>query len=114
MLSLLEDVRRGKKVNLFPIYFAPSPFFLLVQLSGLHSAINFHIIKNKIFVFFRFCWDIKKFRPDFNIYPVEGYITPGMEVTFEVTFEPKQEKKDIRYDVSIKINIHEMKNKKKI
>jgi hypothetical protein len=49
-----------------------------------------------------------------NLYPVEGYITPGMEVTFEVTFEPKQEKKDIRYDVSIKINIHEMKNKKKI
>ena len=47
MLSLLEDVRKGKKVNLFPIYFAPSPFFLLVQLSGLHSAINFHIIKNK-------------------------------------------------------------------
>ncbi|XP_071173399.1 hydrocephalus-inducing protein homolog isoform X10 [Mytilus edulis] len=46
----------------------------------------------------KFTWDIKRFRPDFNIYPVEGYITPGMEVTFEVTFEPKQEKKDIRYD----------------
>ncbi|KAK3085440.1 hypothetical protein FSP39_003318 [Pinctada imbricata] len=46
----------------------------------------------------KFRWDIRKFRPDFSINPVEGYITPGMDVTFEVTFEPKKVQNDIRYD----------------
>ena len=28
----------------------------------------------------RFKWDVAKFKPDFSITPVEGYISPGMEV----------------------------------
>lgn len=46
----------------------------------------------------KFKWDLKKFRPDFSVYPVEGCITPGMDVTFEVIFEPKEAVADIRYD----------------
>ncbi|XP_053402100.1 hydrocephalus-inducing protein homolog isoform X11 [Mercenaria mercenaria] len=46
----------------------------------------------------KFCWDINSFKPDFSIYPVEGYITPGMEVTFEVFFHPQEINQDIRYD----------------
>ena len=52
---------------------------------------------------FRFKWDLKKFRPDFSIYPVEGCITPGMDVTFEVIFEPKEAVADIRYDVRLAV-----------
>lgn len=54
-------------------------------------------------MYFRFKWDLKKFRPDFSVYPVEGCITPGMDVTFEVTFEPKEAVPDIRYDVSLSL-----------
>ena len=28
----------------------------------------------------RFRWDAEKFAPDFSIVPLEGYISPGMEV----------------------------------
>ncbi|XP_066569678.1 hydrocephalus-inducing protein homolog [Amia ocellicauda] len=45
-----------------------------------------------------FKWDLKKFAPDFSISPVEGYISPGMEVPFVVTFAPQQQSQDIRYD----------------
>ena len=47
-----------------------------------------------------FCWNIEKFKPDFVISPVKGYIAAGMEVTFEVTFTPTNVHQDIRYDVS--------------
>ncbi|XP_069113582.1 hydrocephalus-inducing protein homolog isoform X2 [Argopecten irradians] len=46
----------------------------------------------------KFKWDNRKFAPDFSITPAEGYITSGMDVTFEVTFHPKQLNQDIRYD----------------
>ncbi|KAK6174452.1 hypothetical protein SNE40_017727 [Patella caerulea] len=46
----------------------------------------------------KFRWDIAKFKPDFTISPVEGYITPGMEVTFDVIFHPHEINQDIRYE----------------
>ena len=55
--------------------------------------------------FHRFRWDIKRFVPDFSIYPVEGYITSGMEVTFDVTFHPQEISQDIRYDVRLLRNV---------
>ncbi|XP_006878929.1 PREDICTED: hydrocephalus-inducing protein homolog [Elephantulus edwardii] len=36
----------------------------------------------------RFKWDVGKFGPHFSISPEEGYITAGMEVSFEVTYSP--------------------------
>uniref|UniRef100_A0A2C9K9X8 HYDIN/VesB/CFA65-like Ig-like domain-containing protein n=1 Tax=Biomphalaria glabrata TaxID=6526 RepID=A0A2C9K9X8_BIOGL len=47
----------------------------------------------------KFRWDIKRFKPDFSILPVEGYITPGMEVVFDVEFHPQSVSGDVRYDV---------------
>ncbi|XP_021112382.1 hydrocephalus-inducing protein homolog isoform X2 [Heterocephalus glaber] len=38
----------------------------------------------------RFKWDVKKFEPHFSISPDEGYITTGMEVSFEVTYHPTE------------------------
>uniref|UniRef100_A0A2K6KCF4 HYDIN axonemal central pair apparatus protein n=1 Tax=Rhinopithecus bieti TaxID=61621 RepID=A0A2K6KCF4_RHIBE len=38
----------------------------------------------------RFKWDVKKFEPHFSISPEEGYITSGMEVSFEVTYHPTE------------------------
>ncbi|XP_046359897.2 hydrocephalus-inducing protein homolog isoform X3 [Haliotis rufescens] len=46
----------------------------------------------------KFRWDAKRFEPDFSITPAEGYITSGMEVTFDVTFHPQEVNQDIRYD----------------
>ncbi|KTG35348.1 hypothetical protein cypCar_00023228 [Cyprinus carpio] len=46
----------------------------------------------------RFKWDVKSFAPDFIIFPAEGYITPGMEVSLEVTFAPTELNQDLRYD----------------
>lgn len=46
----------------------------------------------------RFKWDVKSFAPDFFIFPSEGYITPGMEVSLEVTFAPMVISQDLRYD----------------
>ena len=47
-----------------------------------------------------FCWNIEKFKPDFMISPVKGYIAAGMEVTFDITFTPTMVDQDVRYDVS--------------
>ncbi|XP_026975142.1 hydrocephalus-inducing protein homolog [Sagmatias obliquidens] len=38
----------------------------------------------------RFKWDARKFEPHFSISPEEGYITAGMEVSFEVTYHPTE------------------------
>ncbi|XP_069882349.1 hydrocephalus-inducing protein homolog isoform X1 [Dipodomys merriami] len=38
----------------------------------------------------RFKWDIRKCKPHFSIKPDEGYITAGMEVSFEVTYHPTE------------------------
>ncbi|KAL5467034.1 hypothetical protein EMCRGX_G031201 [Ephydatia muelleri] len=46
----------------------------------------------------RFHWDAEKFVPDFSITPVEGYISPGMEVTFDIIFHPMSINPDIRYE----------------
>lgn len=48
----------------------------------------------------RFKWDAEKFKPDFSISPVSGYLSPGMDVTFEVVFYPGDINSDIRYEVS--------------
>ncbi|XP_003791425.1 hydrocephalus-inducing protein homolog isoform X2 [Otolemur garnettii] len=45
----------------------------------------------------RFKWDVKKFEPHFSISPEEGYITPGMEVSFEVTYHPTEVGKESLY-----------------
>ncbi|OWK16227.1 hypothetical protein Celaphus_00004320 [Cervus elaphus hippelaphus] len=38
----------------------------------------------------RFKWDARKLEPPFSISPEEGYITAGMEVSFEVTYHPTE------------------------
>nr|XP_014334844.1 PREDICTED: hydrocephalus-inducing protein homolog [Bos mutus] len=43
----------------------------------------------------RFKWDTKKLEPLFSISPEEGYITAGMEVSFEVTYHPTEVGKEI-------------------
>lgn len=65
-----------------------------------------------------FRWEKEQFAPDFSIAPVEGYISPGMEVhtgivqvlclsttykclsqvPFDVTFHPHELNPDIRYE----------------
>ncbi|KAH0619415.1 hypothetical protein JD844_000028 [Phrynosoma platyrhinos] len=45
-----------------------------------------------------FKWEAKRFKPDFSIRPVEGYISPGMDVSFEVTFHPCEQSPDICYE----------------
>ncbi|KAM5296381.1 hydrocephalus-inducing protein homolog isoform 1-T2 [Glossophaga mutica] len=45
----------------------------------------------------RFKWDARKFEPHFSIKPEEGYITTGMEVSFEVTYHPTEVGKESFY-----------------
>ncbi|XP_049719569.1 hydrocephalus-inducing protein homolog isoform X3 [Elephas maximus indicus] len=45
----------------------------------------------------RFKWDARKFEPHFSINPEEGYITAGMEVSFEVTYHPTEVGKESLY-----------------
>ncbi|XP_038394321.1 hydrocephalus-inducing protein homolog isoform X4 [Canis lupus familiaris] len=45
----------------------------------------------------RFKWDVRKFEPHFSIRPEEGYITAGMEVSFEVTYHPTEVGKESLY-----------------
>ncbi|XP_037671838.1 hydrocephalus-inducing protein homolog isoform X3 [Choloepus didactylus] len=45
----------------------------------------------------RFKWDARKFEPHFSISPEEGYITSGMEVSFEVTYHPTEVGKESVY-----------------
>lgn len=47
-----------------------------------------------------FNWNVEKFQPDFSISPVKGYISPGMEVSFEIVFHPTIVNHDMRYEVS--------------
>lgn len=47
-----------------------------------------------------FSWNVEKFQPDFSITPVKGYISPGMEVSFEIIFHPTVVNHDIRYEVN--------------
>ncbi|XP_059507551.1 hydrocephalus-inducing protein homolog [Stegostoma tigrinum] len=45
-----------------------------------------------------FKWDVEKFKPHFSISPVEGYISPGMQVSLEVKFHPVKVHADIRLE----------------
>eukprot|EP00794_Sanderia_malayensis_P018879 gene18879-20779_t len=49
-----------------------------------------------------FCWNIEKFKPNFEISPIKGYISAGMEVSFDITFTPvkvgKEDEKCLRCD----------------
>jgi len=45
-----------------------------------------------------FAWNVDNFLPNFNISPIKGYISPGMEVPFEIDFSPKAVSQDIRCD----------------
>ena len=73
------------------------PFGAVVQGS---SSVRHVMMHNTGDIGARFHWDVLKFAPDFSISPVEGYISPGMEVPFDVTFHPKSLHQDIRYEVS--------------
>ncbi|XP_052816168.1 hydrocephalus-inducing protein homolog isoform X2 [Mya arenaria] len=71
------------------------PFGAVVQRSQTSRKI---VMSNTGDMNAKFNWDVESFRPDFSIYPVQGYITPGMDVTFEVLFHPQEISQDIRYD----------------
>ncbi|XP_072135349.1 hydrocephalus-inducing protein homolog isoform X2 [Mobula birostris] len=43
-----------------------------------------------------FRWEIERFKPHFSISPMEGYLSPGMEVSLEVEFHPAAVNTDIR------------------
>ena len=43
-----------------------------------------------------FKWDLEKMKPEFSIYPVMGYISPGMEVNFDLVFNPTELSSDLR------------------
>lgn len=43
-----------------------------------------------------FKWESDKLKPDFSINPIEGYISPGMEINFDITFHPNKISPDIR------------------
>lgn len=45
----------------------------------------------------RFKWDAGKCEPHFSISPEEGYITAGMEVSFEVVYHPTEVGKESLY-----------------
>ena len=57
-----------------------------------------------------FAWNLDKFKPDFSIGPVDGYISPGMEVPFEIVFHPTVVNHDIRYEVSFVTRNNENQN----
>ncbi|XP_053127193.1 hydrocephalus-inducing protein homolog isoform X2 [Hemicordylus capensis] len=71
------------------------PFGAVVQRSQASRRITIH---NTGDVGVGFKWDAKRFKPDFSIKPVEGYISAGMDVSFEVTFHPCEQSQDIRYE----------------
>lgn len=46
----------------------------------------------------KFHWEVSRFAPDFSISPIEGYISPGMDLPLEITFHPAEINQDIRYE----------------
>ena len=44
----------------------------------------------------KFSWDSSKLQPNFSITPLEGYISPGMDIPLEITFHPLELNPDIR------------------
>lgn len=45
-----------------------------------------------------FKWETEKLKPEFSISPINGYISPGMDINFDVTFSPNELSQDIRKD----------------
>ncbi|RMZ93720.1 hydrocephalus-inducing -like [Brachionus plicatilis] len=43
-----------------------------------------------------FRWDVHKMAPEFTIYPATGYISAGMQITFDVTLSPGELSADLR------------------
>lgn len=54
-----------------------------------------------------FKWDLAGMKPEFNIYPQLGYISPGMEINFDITFNPTELVSDLRKE-SVKCFIEGM------
>ncbi|KAJ3332957.1 hypothetical protein HDU76_012454, partial [Blyttiomyces sp. JEL0837] len=71
------------------------PFGAVVQRSCTTRRIQ---LQNTGDIGAKFKWEISKFLPDFSISPIEGYISPGMDVPLEVTFHPTEISQDIRYE----------------
>lgn len=44
----------------------------------------------------KFSWEYHKLFPNFSVFPMEGYISPGMEIPIEITFHPLELNPDIR------------------
>jgi hydrocephalus-inducing protein len=61
------------------------PFGAVVQKSSVVKRITLH---NDGDIGASFKWDVEKMRPEFSIHPSYGYISSGMEVTFNVAFSP--------------------------
>jgi len=47
-----------------------------------------------------FAWNADRFGPDFSVTPIKGYISPGMDVSFQISFHPDTVNHDIRYEVN--------------
>ncbi|KAI6660485.1 hypothetical protein LOD99_14069 [Oopsacas minuta] len=55
-------------------------------------------LSNKGDIGAHFKWDLEAFKPDFTITPVQGYISPKLEVIFSIEFYPQAINSDIRYE----------------
>uniref|UniRef100_H3AN97 Abnormal spindle-like microcephaly-associated protein ASH domain-containing protein n=1 Tax=Latimeria chalumnae TaxID=7897 RepID=H3AN97_LATCH len=60
------------------------------------QALRRVVMQNSGDVGVSFKWEIQKFKPNSSIEPVEGYVSPSMEVVFDVTFHPTEMNQDIR------------------
>ena len=48
--------------------------------------------------YFSFSWHADTLGADFSISPLEGYLAPAMEASFDITFHPKDVNQDVRKD----------------
>ncbi|KAI8803400.1 hypothetical protein BJ742DRAFT_498091 [Cladochytrium replicatum] len=71
------------------------PFGAVVQKSSTTRRLQLQNIGD---IGVKFHWDYLRFSPDFSITPIEGYISPGMEIALEITFHPTEVNPDIRYE----------------
>lgn len=71
------------------------PFGAVVKGS---SSVRKLIVNNVGDIGANFCWQTGELGDDFSISPVEGYLAPGMETSFDVTFHPKDVNPDVRKD----------------
>ncbi|XP_056381388.1 hydrocephalus-inducing protein homolog isoform X2 [Hyla sarda] len=91
-LFVVQGCSQGLELNLDQEYMS---FGAVV----LHSQATRRVVLNNTGELgIRFEWDIKRFEPDFSIWPTSGYITAGTEVTFDVVFHPTEINSDIHYE----------------